>query len=86
MFVEKEADIKIRASAQGLFMLMTNGIGAYLGGTISGWVVDHFTINGVKDWQSIWFTFAGYSLILGIAFPIFFRYKHDPKAIEVVKH
>ena len=86
LFVEKEADIKIRASAQGLFMLMTNGIGAYLGGTISGWVVDHFTTNGVKDWQSIWFTFAGYALILGIAFPIFFRYKHDAKALEVVKH
>ena len=86
LFVEKEADIKIRASAQGLFMLMTNGIGAYLGGTISGWVVDHFTVNGVKDWQSIWFTFAGYSLILGIAFPIFFRYKHDSKAVETIKH
>ena len=86
LFVEKEADIKIRASAQGLFMLMTNGIGAYLGGTISGWVVDHFTTNGIKDWQSIWFTFAGYALILGIAFPIFFRYKHDANALEVVKH
>ncbi|MEN9686229.1 MAG: hypothetical protein RLZZ28_2015 [Bacteroidota bacterium] len=86
LFVEKEADIKIRASAQGLFMLMTNGIGAYLGGTLSGWVVDHFTVNAVKDWQSIWFTFAGYALVLGISFPIFFRYKHDPQALEAVKH
>jgi NHS family xanthosine MFS transporter len=42
MFVEKEADIKTRASAQGLFMLMTNGLGAFLGGMLSGWVVDHF--------------------------------------------
>jgi NHS family xanthosine MFS transporter len=78
LFVEKEADIKIRASAQGLFMLMTNGIGAYLGTWISGMIVDYFTINGVKDWQSIWFTFAGYALVLGIAFPLVFRYKHDP--------
>src|SRR5205085_9605093 len=57
LFVEKEADVKIRASAQGLFMLVTNGIGAYLGGELSGRVVDHFTANGVKDWHSIWFTF-----------------------------
>lgn len=86
LFVEKEADIKIRASAQGLFMLMTNGIGAYLGGTISGWVVDHFTINGVKDWQSIWFTFGAYALVLGIIFPLVFRYKHERNALEAVKH
>jgi NHS family xanthosine MFS transporter len=86
LFVEKEADIKIRASAQGLFMLMTNGIGAFLGNYISGLVVDHFTVNGVKDWQSIWFSFAGYALVLGIAFPLFFRYKHDPTQEIAVTH
>ena len=80
LFVEKEADIKIRASAQGLFMLMTNGIGAFLGGTISGWVVDYFTIDGVKNWQNIWLAFAGYALVLGLLFPLVFRYKHDPNA------
>lgn len=77
LFVEKEADVKIRASAQGLFMLMTNGLGAFLGGELSGRVVDHFTVNGVKDWQSIWFTFAGYALVLGIIFPLVFKYKQD---------
>ncbi len=56
LFVEREADRSIMASAQGLFMLMTNGIGAFLGGAFSGWVVDHFTTNGVRDWQSIWFS------------------------------
>ncbi len=86
LFVEKEADIKIRASAQGLFMLMTNGIGAYLGGTISGWVVDHFTVDGIKNWQNIWLSFAGYALVLGILFPLVFRYKHDRNAVEAVKH
>jgi MFS transporter, NHS family, xanthosine permease len=85
LFVEKEAEINIRASAQGLFMLMTNGFGAFLGGTASGWVVDHFTRDGVKDWPSIWFTFAGYALVLGIFFPIFFKYKHDPKEVEIVR-
>lgn len=84
LFVEKEADPNIRASAQGLFMIMTNGIGAYIGGIGSGWVVDHFTANGVKDWQSIWFTFAAYALILGVTFPLVFKYKHDPNAIKLV--
>ncbi|MBS1661807.1 MAG: nucleoside permease [Bacteroidetes bacterium] len=78
LFIEKEAPITIRASAQGLFMIMTNGLGAWLGGEGSGWVVDHFTVNGVKDWQSIWFTFSGYALILGIIFPFVFRYRHVP--------
>lgn len=77
LFVEKEANIKIRASAQGLFMLMTNGIGAFLGNYISGRVVDYFTIDGVKDWRSIWFSFAGYALLLGLVFPLVFKYKHE---------
>lgn len=83
LFVEKEADIKIRASAQGLFMLMTNGIGAYVGNKISGLVVDHFTVNGIKNWQAIWFSFAGYALLLGIIFPLVFRYKHSMQAEQV---
>ena len=77
LYVEKEADIKIRASAQGLFMLMTNGLGAFFGGWLSGWVVDLFTADGVKDWQSIWFTFAAYALVLGIVFQFVFKYKHE---------
>lgn len=82
LFVEKEASAKIRASAQGLFMLMTNGVGAFLGGELSGMVVDHFTKDGVKDWPHIWFSFAGYALVLGILFPIIFKYKHRPEAIQ----
>lgn len=86
LFVEKEADIKIRASAQGLFMLMTNGIGAFLGNYISGRVVDYFTIDGVKDWRSIWISFAAYALLLGIVFPFVFKYKHTPNEPVAVKH
>jgi NHS family xanthosine MFS transporter len=86
LFVRKEADSSMVASAQGLFMLMTNGIGAFLGGMISGRVVDYFTVNGVKDWPNIWFTFAAYALVLGLVFPVVFKYKHDPAAIEVVHH
>ena len=77
LFVDRESESSIRASAQGLFMIMTNGLGAFLGGITSGWVVDHFTVNGLKDWRSIWITFAGYALTLGIVFPLVFRYRHD---------
>jgi NHS family xanthosine MFS transporter len=77
LFVERESDVKIRASAQGLFMLMTNGLGAFFGGTLSGWVVDYFTRDGIRDWQSIWFSFAGYALVLAIIFPFIFDYQHQ---------
>ncbi len=81
LFVEKEADPSIRSSAQGLFMIMTNGFGAILGGLGSGWVVDFFTnAEGIRDWQNIWFTFAGYACILMIIFPFVFRYKQ--KTVE----
>jgi NHS family xanthosine MFS transporter len=39
-------------------------------------VVDYFTVDGVKNWQNIWFTFAAYALVLGLVFPFAFRYKH----------
>jgi NHS family xanthosine MFS transporter len=86
LFVEMEADKSIRASAQGLFMIMTNGFGAFIGAKSSGWVVDYFTIEGVRQWQSIWFVFAAYALIVGVVFALVFRYKHDPKTIENFHH
>lgn len=86
LFVETEANPKIRASAQGLFMIMANGLGAFIGGMGSGWVVDYFTENGIKDWQSIWFTFAIYALIIGLAFMVLFKYKHNPETVKNLKH
>ena len=82
LYVDRESEPNIRASAQGLFMIMTNGLGAFVGGMASGWVVDYFTADGVKDWQSIWFTFAGYALVLGMVFPFVFKYRHDADAAK----
>lgn len=73
MYVDKTVSPDIRNSAQGLFMIMTNGIGAYLGSTISGIVVDLYTVNGVIDWRTIWLIFAGYSLLLAIIFVFIFK-------------
>lgn len=87
LFVDKEAKPEIRASAQGLFMLMTNGLGAILGGVFAGKVVDYFTdAAGNKDWQNIWFTFAGYALVIAVAFLALFKYKHNRKEIIEIKH
>jgi len=85
LFVEMETEPGIRASAQGLFMIMTNGIGAFIGGVSSGRVIDFFTHNGVREWRNIWFVFAGYALLLGIIFPIAFRYRHERKPLAITE-
>ena len=87
LFVDREAKRSIRASAQGLFMLMTNGLGAILGGLFAGKIVDHFTdAAGSKNWQNIWFAFAGYALIIAVLFLATFKYKHDPKEVIEIRH
>jgi MFS transporter, NHS family, xanthosine permease len=86
LFVEKEADEKIRSSAQGLFMLATNGLGAIIGGEFAGRVVSHFSYGDNTNWQSIWFTFAIYSLIIAIVFALVFKYKHNPKDVAHISH
>ncbi|HEU4516584.1 MAG TPA: nucleoside permease [Steroidobacteraceae bacterium] len=78
MYVNLEANPRIRASAQGLFMVMTNGLGAFLGTMVAGAIVDLYTVDGVRDWHSIWLAFASYALVLGLVFPFVFRYRHDP--------
>ena len=65
LFIETSTDSKLRSSTQGLFMMMSNGIGAILGSSVSGFVIDkYFTNNGTKDWHGIWISFAIYALIL----------------------
>lgn len=88
LFVETTTDSSIRSSAQGLFMMMTNGVGAFLGSKVSGYVIDkYFTVNGSdKDWHNIWLSFAAYALVVAILFAIFFRHKHNPKDLVDIKH
>jgi len=79
VFVEQEVSSDIRASAQGLFMTMVNGVGAYLGAILSGTAVDFFSVDGVKDWQTIWLVFASYALMLAVIFWFSFHYRHTPE-------
>lgn len=87
LFIETTTDPKIRSSAQGLFMMMSNGFGAFFGGIISGQVIDtFFTHEGVRDWHSIWLSFAGYALVIAIAFAVLFKHKHNPDEVSKVSH
>lgn len=79
VFVEQEVSADIRASAQGLFMTTVNGIGAYFGSVLSGMAVDYFSVDGVKDWQTIWLVFAAYALALAVVFYFSFNYHHTCK-------
>jgi NHS family xanthosine MFS transporter len=82
LFVDTQVNPEIRASAQGIYMMMTNGFGAYLGSKISGIVIDEYFTNADRsmDWQGIWIAFAAYALVVAVLFAIFFRHKHDPNA------
>lgn len=86
LFVETNTDPKIRSSAQGLFMMMTNGVGAYMGSKVSGWLIDkYYTLpNGDKQWHGIWLSFAIYALIVAVLFLLLFKHKHDPNEIQKV--
>ena len=87
LFVDNEVAPELRASGQGLFMLMTNGLGATIGTLSAGAIVDHFcqwtdvTVNGetglylIGDWSSAWYIFAGFALVVAVLFALLFREK-----------
>lgn len=79
LFVDKSTDPSLRSSAQGLFMLMTNGIGATVGTLSAQAIVNTHTVDGVTDWQTCWYIFAAYALLVGVSFALMFR----PKKVEV---
>jgi nucleoside transporter len=83
IFVDQECEPSIKASAQGLFMMMTNGIGATIGTLAAGEVVNHFcSWQGdylLGDWPTCWFVFAGFALTVAVLFAILFQYKHNPE-------
>lgn len=80
-FVDMNTDTNIRSSAQGLFMLVTNGIGATIGTLAAQWVVNQYTTTEsfgdnsfiVGDWSTCWFVFAAYSLFVAISFALVFK-------------
>ncbi len=85
LYVDSECEPKMRASAQGLFMLMTNGLGATIGTLCAGEVINHYchwTSDGflVGNWQACWFIFAGYALLVCVLFALMFKTNEKKQA------
>lgn len=89
LFVDKETDQGIRSSAQGLFFLMTNGIGATIG-TLGAQAIVNYFVNKphaagatpetvAAGWQNAWFVFAAYALVVAVVFAIVFKYNYNPE-------
>ncbi len=80
LYVDNATDPAMRSSAQGLFMLMTNGVGATVGTLSAQAIVNAYTgADGVVEWGTCWLIFAGYALVVGVLFSLMFR----PKKSEV---
>jgi MFS family permease len=74
LYVEQNVDKSIRASAQGLFMMMSNGVGATVGMIGAGAVMDHYVFKAAApDWSPAWFVFAGYMAVVAVLFGLLFK-------------
>ena len=74
LYVEQNVDKSIRASAQGLFMMMSNGFGATIGMIGAGAVMDRCVFKAaVPEWSSAWLLFAAYMVVVTLLFAVFFR-------------
>lgn len=81
LFVDQQCEPNVKASAQGLFMLMTNGLGATIGTLAAGQVVNHFcswqSVGGVNylmgDWTTCWLIFSSFALVVGVSFAVIFK-------------
>jgi nucleoside transporter len=73
IYTDNKAGEKYRSSAQGLIAIATYGIGMGIGSWVAGMVADKYTIDGIKDWQSIWMVPAGIAAIVLILFVLFFK-------------
>lgn len=81
LYVEYTTSDDIRSSAQGLFMLMTNGLGATWGTWAAGKIVNHFVYHAASpDWSTAWFIFAGFALVVAILFALCFKEEKFPEA------
>ncbi len=75
LFVDKQVEKDSRSSAQGLFFLMTNGLGASIGMLIAQQVVNSYTIEGITNWQNVWIAFTSYAFVIFLLFSVLFKEK-----------
>lgn len=83
LFVDQQAPAEMRSSAQGLFMIMTNGLGASVGTLVAQRVINVLVfsrpegLEQIEGWSTSWLIFAAYALVVAVLFAIFFRYRHN---------
>ena len=82
LFVDKEVNSNMRSSAQGLFMMMTNGFGATIGVLAAQAIVNHYcqynaTGHLVGNWTTVWYIFSAFSLVVAVLFALLFKYKYQ---------
>ena len=78
LYTNMRTSAKMQNSAQGLFMLMTNGIGATVGTLSAQAIVNHFVYNAAEpNWSAAWYTFAAYAVVVAILFMILFKEPKD---------
>ena len=81
LYVEYTTSDDIRSSAQGLFMLMTNGLGATLGTWAAGKVVNHYVVFAANpNWSAAWYVFAAYALVVAVLFALCFKDEKFPES------
>jgi nucleoside transporter len=82
IYTDRKASKEIRASAQGFIALITYGVGIGVGSLVSGWVVDAFTVNTVKNWSAIWYIPCAFAAAIALFFALTFRDKASDKAAD----
>ena len=86
LYVDKMTSPSIRSSAQGLFMIMTNGFGATIGTICAMLIVNHYVVptatpeEQLAGWRTCWYIFAAYALVVGVLFFFLFKDKDDKVA------
>lgn len=96
LFVNQETDESMRSSAQGLFMMMTNGLGAFIGTIVAMQIINFYVYDPqaagaspeavMQGWQTCWYIFAAYALVVAVLFAVFFKYKHEPEKLGPISH
>lgn len=89
LYVDRKTNPSMRSSAQGLFMIMTNGLGATIGVLAAQAVIDNYVTcaatpaEKVEGWHTSWLIFAAYALVVSVLFLLVFKYKHNPNESSV---
>ena len=88
MYIETTTDSKIRSSAQGLFIMMTNGFGAFFGTIASSKIIEKYYLlpNGQTDWSGAWTLFAIYSLVVAVLFALLFKQNNQEVDVSKISH